>query len=157
MALACLGLSAYGHEAGRGGANYIRGPLQAPLQVPAKRLSGSGSNITAFANELGPQLSSEASITLVGSDEFDDLTARWTAWAAPSFKAAVQVYTEEDVSNTVIAVNASDCFEDPQLTIRLRSYLQTNSDFRGWLSLAAMVAFSRLASWTLEFRSISII
>lgn len=77
--------------------------LQSPLQVTSKRISDSGSNITAFVDELGPQLSSEASISLIGSDEFDELTVRWTAWEAPGFKASVQVYTEEDVSNTVIS------------------------------------------------------
>lgn len=100
--LAGLALDVHGHEAGRESQNDIRNPVQAPSQVPAKRVSDSGSNITAFVNELGPQLSSEASITLIGSGEFDELTLRWTAWEAPSFKAAVQVYTEEDVSNTVI-------------------------------------------------------
>ncbi|KAJ0118821.1 hypothetical protein J7T55_013076 [Diaporthe amygdali] len=64
--------------------------------------------------ELGPQLSAEASITLVGSQDFDELTARWTAWAAPSFKATVQVYTEEDVSNTI---QLSNKFELPWLAV----------------------------------------
>jgi hypothetical protein len=108
LILAYLALAIYGQEAGRSSANYIRnlrrGPLQAPLQPARKRVSGSEFDIiTAFVDELGPQISSEASITVVGSDEFDELTVRWTAWAAPSFRATVQVYTEEDVSNTVIS------------------------------------------------------
>lgn len=101
LILACLALNTYGHEAGRRRENVIRHPLQAPLLVTTKRISDSGSNITAFVDELGPQLSSEASITLVGSDQFEELTVRWTAWEAPSFRASVQVYTEDDVSNTV--------------------------------------------------------
>lgn len=105
LIMACLALSIDGHEYRRSSSAIdIRNPLQAPLQVTAKRISGSGSNITAFVDELGPQLSSEASITLTGSDEFAELTLRWTAWEAPSFKATVQVYTEEDVSNTVISI-----------------------------------------------------
>lgn len=102
LTLASLALDVHGHEAGRESQKDIRNPVQAPFQVTAKRFSGSGSNITAFVDELGRQLSSEASITLTGSGEFDELTVRWTAWEAPSFKAAVQVYTEEDVINTVI-------------------------------------------------------
>lgn len=98
LILACLAPAIHGNE-------YRRSfPLQAPLQVPAKRISGLDSNVTAFVDELGPQLSSEASITLTDSEEFDELTARWTAWEAPSFKATVQVYTEEDVSNTVMSI-----------------------------------------------------
>lgn len=105
LILAWFALTIHGHEYRRRSSSAINSmnPLQAPLQVTAKRISGSGSgsNITAFVDELGPQLSSEASITLTGSDEFDELTSRWTAWEAPSFRATVQVYTTEDVSNTV--------------------------------------------------------
>lgn len=108
LILTCLALAIYGHEAGRSSANYVRnprrGPRQALLQHATKRIAGSGSDISAFVDELGPQLSPEASITVVGSDEFDELTVRWTAWEAPSFQATVQVYTEEDVSNTVISM-----------------------------------------------------
>lgn len=105
LILADLVLAIHGHEYERRSSSAIdnRIPFQAPLQVPAKRISGSVSNFTAFADELGSQLSSEASITLTDSDEFDELTVRWTAWEAPSFKATVQVYTEEDVSNTVMS------------------------------------------------------
>lgn len=104
LILSCLTLTISGHEAARS-ENNIRNSFsfQAPLQVPSKRISNSGVNVTAFVDELGPQLSSQASITLIGSEEFDELTARWTAWEAPSFRASVQVYTEEDVSNTVIS------------------------------------------------------
>lgn len=112
---ACLALAIHGHEYRRRSSSAIdiRNPLQAPLQVTAKRIpgSGSGSNITAFVDELGPHLSSGASITLTGSDEFAELTLRWTAWEAPSFKATVQVYTEEDVSNTVMFILQEDIKE----------------------------------------------
>ncbi|KAH8750850.1 FAD binding domain protein [Diaporthe sp. PMI_573] len=59
-------------------------------------------------------ISLEASIIVVGSDEFDELTVRWTAWAAPSFRATVQVYTEEDVSNTI---KVSNKYELPWLAV----------------------------------------
>lgn len=105
LILACLALAIHGHEFRRSSSAIdIRIPLQAPLRVSSKRISGLDSNITTFVDELGPQLSSEASITLTDSEEFDELTARWTAWEAPNFKATVQVYTEEDVSNTVMSI-----------------------------------------------------
>ncbi|KAG8167743.1 hypothetical protein KVR01_003432 [Diaporthe batatas] len=104
LILACFAITIYGHEAENSGANHMRnirrGPLQAHLQHSTKRIAGPGSDINAFIDELGPKLSPGASITVVGSDGFDDLTARWTAWAAPDFQATVSVYTEEDVSNT---------------------------------------------------------
>lgn len=108
LTLACLALDISGHEMARRSESHIRNLLQSPLQVTSKRISDSGSNITAFVDELGPQLSSEASITLIGSDEFDELTVRWTAWEAPGFKASVQVYTEDDVSNTVNSTPSQD-------------------------------------------------
>lgn len=110
LVLAWLALTIHGHEYRRRSSSAInsRNPLQAPLQVTAKRISSSGSNITAFVDELSPQLSSEASITLTGSGEFDELTSRWTAWEAPSFKATVQVCTTEDVSNTVSLYSQQD-------------------------------------------------
>ena len=159
LILACLALGTSGHEAGRSSTNYIRKPFQGPIQAPllaTKRISASGSDITTFVDELGPQLSSEASITLVGADEFDELTVRWTAWEAPSFQATVQVYTEEDVSNTVIFILQTKD-EHVQLTLEHRLKFRTSSNFLGWLSLAAMEELCLSASSTLEFRSTWII
>lgn len=147
--LACFSLAIYGHEIAGRSTNYIRnlrhGPLQAPLQPATKRVSDSESDITAFVNELSPQLSSEASITVIGSDDFDELTVRWTAWAAPKFQATVQVYTEEDISNTVILMILIK-YENLQLSVDLRLLFQTNSNCLGWQSLAVMEAFVRSAS-----------
>lgn len=103
LILTCLSLAIHGHEAGRRRSYDVVNQLE----VAAWQPTDSASNITAFVDELGPQLSPEASITLFGSDDFENLTERWTAWAAPSFKAAVQVYTEEDVSNTVNIIDTS--------------------------------------------------
>ncbi|KAL1862848.1 hypothetical protein Daus18300_008345 [Diaporthe australafricana] len=110
LTLICLSLAIHGHEAGRRRSYDVVNQLQVAAWQPLD----SASNITAFVDELGPQLSPEASITLFGSDDFENLTARWTAWKAPSFKAAVQVYTEEDVSNTI---KCSNKFELPWLAV----------------------------------------
>lgn len=122
-----------------------RGPLQAPLQHSTKRIASSGSDIDAFVDELGPQLSPGASITVAGSDEFDELTVRWTSWAAPNFQATVSVYTEEDVSSTVTFI-LTENYKHHQLIFQPRLKFQTSTNCLGWQSPVATEASDRLAS-----------
>lgn len=51
--------------------------------------------------ELGAVLSPSASILLPDDAGFDNATLRWQAYAAPSFRAVVEVATESDIQNTV--------------------------------------------------------
>lgn len=54
-----------------------------------------------FTADLGPKLSSEASILQPGDANFANLASRWREWHAPSIAAVVQAATEDDVQQTV--------------------------------------------------------
>lgn len=58
-------------------------------------------NIKAFAANLQTSLSEDARITYPGSEEFANATFRWSTYGEPTFAVAVDVATEEDVSQTV--------------------------------------------------------
>jgi hypothetical protein len=51
--------------------------------------------------ELGPQLSQEATISLPGDAQFESVTSRWTLWSPPSYRAYVEIGSEEDVEKIV--------------------------------------------------------
>ncbi|KAI3392060.1 hypothetical protein diail_6289 [Diaporthe ilicicola] len=143
LILICFSLAVSAHETGRRWSGNIIERMQ--LQAVAERYSDSASNMTEFVNDLGSQLSPEASITLYGSDDFDNLTARWTSWEAPGFKASVQVYTEEDVINTIMTANK---FELPWLAVsgrhggiqslsKLDAGVQINLDHLGGIDVSS--------------------
>jgi hypothetical protein len=51
--------------------------------------------------ELGPQLSRGATILLPQDGDFTDETERWSLYSAPTFRAVVEVTSEQDVQATV--------------------------------------------------------
>ena len=57
--------------------------------------------VKCFAAALSRHISSEASIFLSGTAEFDESIRRFSQTAVPGFVASVEVGTEEDVSSTV--------------------------------------------------------
>ncbi|KAI8959246.1 hypothetical protein F5Y11DRAFT_333866 [Daldinia sp. FL1419] len=59
-------------------------------------------------SNLGPRLSSDASIVLPGDEHFASLTSRWREWRAPTIAAVVQVATEDDVQQAVKFANEHD-------------------------------------------------
>ncbi|KZF25316.1 FAD-dependent oxidase [Xylona heveae TC161] len=54
-----------------------------------------------ISSTLGPKLSPGAQIILKGSPEFVNQTIRWTTLGAPTYQAAVEVVTEQDVVETM--------------------------------------------------------
>lgn len=52
---------------------------------------------TDIIAELGPFLSSNASIFLPGSQQFDNATTRWQMYQDPNITVVVEVATEGDV------------------------------------------------------------
>jgi len=58
-------------------------------------------NFGALSNDLGPELSQQAAIYLLGTQGFEDAKTRWAANINPGFEAIVKVATEQDVQATV--------------------------------------------------------
>lgn len=56
---------------------------------------------TNILAELGPLLSSNASIFLPGSEQFTNATTRWQQYNDPNVTVVVQVATESDVQEAV--------------------------------------------------------
>lgn len=61
-------------------------------------------------SELGPSLSSNASIFLPGSQQFTNATTRWQVYDEPNITVVVQVATESDVQETVSEARDLSCF-----------------------------------------------
>jgi hypothetical protein len=57
--------------------------------------------INMMVAELGPLFSLGGVVYFKGSEEFGNLTERWQLYSPPSFIAAVEVKTEQDVQYTV--------------------------------------------------------
>lgn len=55
---------------------------------------------SSIGNDLGGALSADASITLLGSPNFNNLTARWSQYDAPKVNVVVSVATEQDIQHT---------------------------------------------------------
>lgn len=62
----------------------------------------------ACEESLAQRLSDKASIYCPGSQEFDDSTGRWSTLEAPTFRATVEVATEEDVVEVVKYANEQE-------------------------------------------------
>lgn len=62
---------------------------------------GAGEEVSDLQRLLRPRLSHNASIIPTGSLEFENLTARWSQYDAPSLNVVVSVATAEDVRQTV--------------------------------------------------------
>lgn len=73
-------------------------PQKVLAKVGLASLIASKINYTA---DLGPILSTEASLVLPSDANFADLTSRWREWHGPDIAAVVQVSTEGDVQETV--------------------------------------------------------
>lgn len=58
-------------------------------------------NRGGIATDLGPHLSSGASIWFPGSPNFSTATTRWSTLGAPNVSVVVEVATEDDVAATV--------------------------------------------------------
>ncbi|RYP92061.1 hypothetical protein DL770_001839 [Monosporascus sp. CRB-9-2] len=58
-----------------------------------------------ISGELGPRLSSGASLVLPGDATFANLTSRWREWQAPEIAAVVQAAVEGDVQEAVRYAN----------------------------------------------------
>lgn len=73
--------------------------LTSAALVSANWTDRHGSN--SIVQELGAELSPDASIILQDDAAFRDLNKRWQAYATPQFSAVVDVRSEEDVQKTV--------------------------------------------------------
>jgi hypothetical protein len=58
--------------------------------------------------DLGPQLSSNASIWFAGSDPFAEATSRWNVYGQPNISTVVEVATANDVATTVRYANENN-------------------------------------------------
>ncbi|KAF2121391.1 hypothetical protein BDV96DRAFT_609480 [Lophiotrema nucula] len=63
---------------------------------------------SGILEELGPKLSKDARILLKDHEAFTDASSRWQWWAAPEVSAVVDVYNEDDVSQTILYANKHD-------------------------------------------------
>jgi hypothetical protein len=77
--------------------NSFQTPFQNVVSFP-ERL---GARSIDIKTDLGPRLSSNASIFLPGSSQFADATLRWQEWRDPNITVVVEVATEGDVQETV--------------------------------------------------------
>lgn len=51
-----------------------------------------------LARELGPKLSPDAAVFFPQDAEWNEVTERWTKYQPPTFRAAVEVANEADIS-----------------------------------------------------------
>ncbi|KAK4954383.1 hypothetical protein LTR10_007814 [Elasticomyces elasticus] len=58
-----------------------------------------------IAAQLGPLLSSSASVFTLGSSGFEEATARWQPWQSPSIDLVVKVATEADIEHAIRVAN----------------------------------------------------
>lgn len=85
-------------------------PHASALPYPFQRLRDGYTNIAIrgvdVLNDLGPQLSPQASIVLPTDAEFDNLTARYSEFDRPTFVAVANPGVEADVA---VIVSRSSC------------------------------------------------
>lgn len=58
-----------------------------------------------IATNLGPRLSTGATISFPGSTNFDIATTRWSALDSPNITVVVEVTNEDDVAETVLVIH----------------------------------------------------
>jgi hypothetical protein len=71
------------------------------LRSAASVISPLTLNAAQILRELGPMLSSNASIYFPGSSEFANATERWSAFRGPSIRVVIEPGTDDDVAATV--------------------------------------------------------
>ena len=61
--------------------------------------------------QLGPRLSTNASIFLPGSEDFKKATTRWQRYREPEIDVVVEVADERDVQQTVSTISLANTFK----------------------------------------------
>ena len=59
-------------------------------------------NTSTIQNQLGPLLSSGATLYFPGTPQFENATSRWSAYAEPNVAIVVEPAADQDVATTVL-------------------------------------------------------